>query len=447
MKTKKKEIAEMKTKCLVFILLVSLLLSSCGSIGASRPSEESHDIIESETGRFLPVSPMISENRISVYRHHLNVYFTLSETGIYSITRNDNGTFAVYCDKHADQFVRVCSRPDCTHTDANCDAFLDDSSYPPLGYYKGKLYYIKRGQASIITTVGGESYGIAPAELWEMDTDGRNKRLVTTCWEEGENIIGYMGITYTNGYVDGVFVKVDENGTTEYVHRYTSLDHPGIFLETEASKQFSPGDFFSNGDILHSDGDTIIVQDSVIRLNPQKADNREYFSLYAWDPIENSLRYIGDRPYTQGYFGEKTAYIVEEGIVKQWNYQSYTDIALFDTGIKTSVSLDVFPDCLVVSDTYLYKDLLNDMWKPEDVKNATLRFYDWNYTFLGECQLSFDKEQPQYGNYIFGETEDRILLVKDGFAKKPDYYIEKSDFVSGKITLHEYHYPETDSLE
>ena len=109
--------------------------------------------------------------------------------------------------------------------------------------------------------------------------------------------------------------------------------------------------------------------------------------------------------------------------------------------------MDVFPDCLVVSDTYLYKDLLNDMWKPEDVKNATLRFYDWNYTFLGECQLSFDEERPQYGNYIFGETEDRILLVKDGFAKKPDYYIEKSDFVSGKITLHEYHYPETDSLE
>ena len=83
------------------------------------------------------------------------------------------------------------------------DAFLDDSSIPSLGYYKGKLYYMKRGQASIITTVGGESYGIDPAELWEMDTDGRNKRLVTTCWEEGEIITGYMGITYTNGYVDG----------------------------------------------------------------------------------------------------------------------------------------------------------------------------------------------------------------------------------------------------
>lgn len=91
--------------------------------------------------------------------------------------------------------------------------------------------------------------------------------------------------------------------------------------------------------------------------------------------------------------------------------------------------------------------LKKQICKNDIISEIVIRFYDWDYEFLGECKLSFNKEQTRYGNYFFGETEDRLLIVKNGASFRPDYYIEKSDFGTGNIILHEYHYPEMDLLE
>ena len=294
---------------------------------------------------------------------------------------------------------------------------------------------------TIKTGDGRESYERIPAELWQMDQDGRNKQAVTFCWEKDENITGYGVLTFTDGYIEGMFKKVGENGTVEYSRRYTSLDHPGIFTETAGSKQLSFEDG-SNGLVFGSDGEKIIIQYVDQNNDPESDNDGVHLKLYIWDPVENSIAYIGDRPFVSGYFAAETAFIVEEGVVKQWDYQTGTGTPLFDTGIRTKVSLSALPDCLAVCDIYEYQDLTDGV-----IPKVTIRFYDWDYAPLGECELSFDKEMIRYGDYIFGETEDRILLVKDGSATRPDYYIEKSAFGTGDIVLHEYHYPEMDLLE
>lgn len=439
-----------RKRLVCFILILVPLLVSCTSWTIPSSSSE----IESATTQrktepgtespiiALPVSPVISDKRISVYRNGLSHCFTLSETGIYCVAYEKNGTFALYCDSQSDEFVKLCSRVDCPHSDETCDAYLD-SSRPYLGYYKGKLYYIKPGRLQIKTSENGKKYyEKTPAELWQMDRDGRNKKGVTYCWEKEENVTGYGAVSFTNGIVEGRFRKVEDDGTVVYSRRYTSLDHPDIFTETAGSEQLPSVEENSNGSILGSDGDKIIIQDNSQKKNPNTDDGKTYLSLYTWDPVENSIDYIGDRPFMAGYFGTETAFVVEEGILKQWNYQTYTGTALFDTGIKTNLSLYTFPDCFALCDTYEY-GMLEDGVIPEIV----IRFYDWDYGFLGECKLSFSKEQTRYGNYFFGETEDRLLIVKNSASSRPDYYIEKSDLGRGEITLHEYRYPEMDVRE
>ena len=402
---------------------------------------ETEGKMQTQTAVSLPQSPWVSDRRVSLYRNGLSESFTLSETGIYCFAREKTGTYVLYCDKQSDQFVKLCSRVDCQHSDETCDACLD-VSVPVLGYYKEKLYYVRKGQFRTMTTGDGKvAYENLPAELWRMDKDGRNKEAVTFCWEKAENITGLGSLTYTNGYVEGRFKKLGEDGTVEYSRRYTSLDHPDIFLETAGSKQL-PIEGGSNGPILNTDGSKIIIQDSNRKNNPELDDDKTYYSLYVWDPMENGITYIGDRPNESGFFGAETALFAENGIVTQWNYQTYTGTPLFDTGIKTKASVSAFPDCLAVYEIYEFGDL-----QAGEVPEVTLRFYDWNCKPLGECKLDFDREQVRYSNFFFGETEDRLLIVKNLAAAMPDYYIEKSDFGTGEITLHEYHYPEMDLLE
>ena len=63
-------------------------------------------------------------------------------------------------------------------------------------------------------------------------------------------------------------------------------------------------------------------------------------------------------------------------------------------------------------------------------------------TSLGHCSLPYETPTQDRGR-VFGETEERLLLTAKRSGTKPDYYINKSDFGSGEIPLHAYYYPET----
>ncbi len=140
----------MKYKWLFFVLLAVVFLSSCGGTSSlPSPSVENCNELETERSASLTASPLISDKRVSVYRNGLNRYFALSESGIYCVAHEKNGTYALYCDKQSDQFVKLCNRVDCPHMDETCDAFLDDESTPTLGYYKEKLYYIKKDNCEL----------------------------------------------------------------------------------------------------------------------------------------------------------------------------------------------------------------------------------------------------------------------------------------------------------
>ena len=90
-------------------------------------------------------------------------------------------TSLCYIDMQAQQEIFLCSNPNCTHSSANCNAYLpvnDDYFSYALAYYKENLY--------IFRTAGSDEQ--APS-LTEMSLDGSNKRTILEL-QSGESFYG-----------------------------------------------------------------------------------------------------------------------------------------------------------------------------------------------------------------------------------------------------------------
>ncbi|MBO4838733.1 MAG: hypothetical protein J5493_05120 [Lachnospiraceae bacterium] len=378
----------------------------------------------------LPVNPLIPAQRISVYRNGLNQNFHLSETGIYCLSEEKAGVFILYCDADSDEFIKVCGRPDCLHHDETCDAFLDDTMIPSMGYYNGKIYYIK-GREEIISSTPGETAKLTPHTLMRMDADGRNKQELTYCYEEGEDYAGWASVGYSNGIVECCFSSVGADGQVVSTRMFTRLEDPGYFIPSAINSELP-------SELREPYGGIYSGAEGRILLSGGPDEEKE--KLYLWDYDGNSVSLIGNKPMGPGTFTAGTGYYMDGGTVMQWDYEKQEGTPLFDTGFEAPLALAAFPDCFAVYDN---RGVV--MPGEPDVTSAAVRFYSWDFEQLGECELQLGERSGGirlYGNYVFGETETRILLVKDALnSLLPDYYIEKADFGTGSIPLHEYHYP------
>ena len=386
---------------------------------------------ESPTGSDYPAL-FVPDDRLSVYRKSCHLNFSLSETGIYCIAMEKSGSYALYCDAHSDEFIKLCGRTDCPHNIKSCDAYLDEGTTPPLGYYNGKIYYVKQSVQKLISDGEGAQTIELPASLWTMDPDGRNKQQLTYLYEEDLRSVGIGGICFSHGIVEFLLYATDGQGEVIMDRRFISLAQPSLPATSASSAQLSSVNEM-NGSILNTDGEDILVWEE----NAQPGNHQPY-QVYKWELENNTLIPIGGIPTGRGWVGSKTAYYMDHGIFTQWDYAKQEGKALLDPGISENADMTAFTDFLVMYDS---QGLIREGKKPESV---TLFFYDWNLNPLGECSLKLDPSTLHFGNYVFGETEDRILIIKDGFGDLPDYYIEKSDLGSGEIPLHEYHYPELD---
>ena len=434
----------LKQKWAILAFALIILLSSCSQKQPIPASSEPVSIDQTTLQAELtePASPTsnspVPANRVSVKRYGESS-IVQSENGIYAVAQarvNDGsetvgtssvyGDFVLYCDKDSDEFVFLCGRADCAHNDENCDAYLGNI-LRPIGYYKGRLFYLEM-------PVPGSNSAFM---LCCMDADGRNKQELTPIYSKDDDIVKGAGSVYfTDGYFQIGLHTLDKDGNIQVNMRYCSLDDPAIPVDTAMEKKH-PG--AGAGMISASNGDTIFVLDYLEgdqTLSEKGTKLYEY--VYAWDPASNTLEPVGDRKnQVSGYFDKSGGYYIEDGVIRQWDYKAKEGKDLLDTGIRGDLLLNCYPDCLVVSETGS---------AAETTDTISLWFYDWNFKLVGECKVSF-KEARWYPIVVMSETENRIILGDPARSDLPIWYIEKSDFGTGTITLHEYHYPEMDLLE
>ena len=393
------------------------------------------------TGETETAEETFDAERISSFRWGLSRVFVQSETGIYCVRQEEhNGAaerFILYCDMNSDTFMKICGRPDCTHCDHTCNAWLPGGSMG-LSYYNGHLYFMD--PAPELSDMETDHSSAIPAErraytLYQMDRNGENRKAVAALFDKDElaSITGHSGELYSNGYLHVTIHYKEEGSEPVSVQKFTSLE-TGEYLQEVRMQEMPEGDFqiFAGT----ADGSILLLYSGSGETGEGEGS---YNTLYRWDPETNVSAFMARVPSSfMSYFGEEYAYDIRDGIIYRWSYQKEQEEAVFDTGFAQGTALRVFPDCYVVTD-YLSA--------PSDTENiVTARFYDTNYVYQGSCCIPC-QAGPYTRNVFFGETEDRILfcddyLIQGSFWQAPAYYIEKSDFGTGQITLHEYHFPE-----
>ena len=316
----------------------------------------------------------------------------VTENGIYFFAQAEMGQYLLYADHDAEEAVKLCSRPDCTHDTNSCTAFFPSPTN--ICAHEGHLY--------IETGFG------ASVEVTRLDMDGNNRLVVFDSGMTPGGYKGSSGIYITNGVLIFTLFKLAEDGTEIEDRYYWKLD--GSMEEPKQMPQVTM--YWNHGDdflTLGEDGE----------------------SLYLWDPDTNGTTFLTDLPNAnRGYLGTEAFYYAEGGTVLRFSYADQKITSLLDTGLEGYYALHGFPDCFVLSESIPLEE--QDY---RELTTQTLHFYNWDYEYLGKAELDHPVYSPiDYMNTICAETDNRIYLASHYYGM-PEYYIEKSDIGKRKIKI------------
>ena len=388
-------------QCTGALLALVLLLSGCTGPGSPATAPENTTPPE-DTGPITSLRTGLLNQGISTSENA----FECTNDGIY-VMYEYGDTFLLYADHGSDTFVKLCGRPDCGHTGADCNAYFRYCHN--ICYDDGYLYAVE--------AAGGR------ARLYRMNPDGTDRTEVISS-DDVEDKGGYGGLfapLVCNGVFFFYLTRVNENGDTEA--------EPFYYLLDGSMERPEPMDL---GFPVLSDGENLLAESWA------KSGIDEQFGLYRWDLATNTSTYLTDIPLdiTGGYWGTETGFYLKDGVIYQQNYADGTSEALFDTGLDGYYQMSCFPDCIVISKARTQEEKLNG----EKITDQILFFYDWDFQSLGQVEIDYPLNIS--GDYVLcGETPERILLTGH-ITAVPQYYIEKSDFGTGNIEIHPFNLPE-----
>lgn len=254
-------------------MCVSILLSACGA-NSSHISTANNSGIASDNLSTPMNSGVISGNTQSQadltvsgeLTFHKNSMGSNNELGFYSIeTRPDGVSSLIYTDFSSRQRVVLCNRPECTHSDNTCNAFVGNIICLPVPIaQKDKLILLYPGWPS-----QGGNQGV-PGRVEVRDLNGENAKNIVTFGAEVEVLLDCVSDD-NNLYVIANTVSLQEVGVLTQkqlwqinlqtgelqivsnfsTQRTENLMLIGAFDQTLLLKRISVGaqykDFFDNG--------------------------------------------------------------------------------------------------------------------------------------------------------------------------------------------------------
>lgn len=387
----------------ITVMMLVLTLSSCTSNPTSTPEHGDPEYIGSSP---VPnIRSGINSPGISGYGNSMEV----TDTGVYFMSCVDGGSsYLLYADHGSDVVVKLCARPDCTHSDRLCNAYFENGSSV---YCDGSYLYVGEHAGTII-------------KVYRLDLDGGNRTQImdSSAVREGFNK-GGGNVIISNGYCFFTLAKM-VSGEIEETDFYFKLDG-----SMEQPEPLPEGRY-----VTYNDGRNQILS------GEGQNDGRPWSGRYLWDPETNTAEWIVDQPeYFYGYVSANGIYYIDNGVVCHKKAGGETIEQLFDTGLEGEHELKGFPEYFVI---------INRVhWWKEGQENAgleeqILRFYSWDFEYLGECKIDYEVPASYIlEDIIAGETESYIYLAANQIGL-PEYYIDKSDFGTGNIEIHPLELPE-----
>ena len=331
----------------------------------------------------------------------------VTDSGIYVLCNAGFGrSYLLYADHGSDTFVKLCARPDCEHSNRQCNAYFESSSGL---YYDGSHLFVGEQSASVV-------------KVYQLDPDGGNRTVVMDNADVRKGYRYSSSVTIRNGVCTFSLGKLENGNETETAFYY-KLDG-----SIEQPEQALAGYSFS-----YDDGRNILM------VGPGKHAEQFQSGRYLWGPDTNTAQWIVDQPERYyGYVSVNGIYYMDGGQLCFRPAGTEEREVLFDTGLDGEYELEAYPDFFVVRDTVLW-------WKEgreeASLDGQTLRFYTWDFEYLGACEIDYPVDGSRvYEKIITGETKDRLYLAAYERGV-PQYYIDKSDF-GGDIKIHPLELPE-----
>jgi len=381
------------------VVLSMLLLSGCHS--AADTLAQPHEAPNNAS--WVAGDSPIPTQRTGLYRQGITTTdnrFDCTAAGVYYLSPEDS--YILYCDHNSDTFIPLCSRPDCGHADYEgkfywtCNAYFCGAI--SISFYNGYLYVL----------MDDETDGFC---IKRVDPSGSNR---VTVWKAERELLENNMLsspTLWNGVLTYTLVSFDENGNlTEQTYYY--------LLDGSMKEPLPAGMSYPRG----NHGDAFITT-----------------SIGVWNPDTATEQFLTEF-ISIGYYGTEAAYLILDGVISRVNYATGDMEALLDTGLDGTYDLHCFPDCLVVKETLPYEQLSAG----QQLQAQHLYFYNWAFENIGSIEVENNGVWP--GSIICGETAYRIYLALD-HQGIPSHYIDKEDFGTGNIALHQVNLPSLPLLE
>ena len=407
-------------KLTAMIILLTLVLVGCRQNqppGATSPVDQEPTMVYDWASENSPV-PV---KRIGTLRAGLNnsTVTAVSPTGVYYLYEimylageTPLSPVILYADNGSDTLIRLCGRPDCTHTTEDCNAYVKGGKL--LSFYGGYLYVIMENDS---ITEGDNGPMNQNCQLVRMDPDGTN-RIVVADFEE---FAKEQGCDYaecdmiTDGYCFIRTCKWEEDTDKSFSGKAQAT----YYYKLDGSMA-QPEKLDAKGMLMYNCGEVILT------YHPESENGGKYGSYWDWDPETDSLTYLTDHPGEPGWFGQTEAYYFMDGAVRHLTYATGQEEVVIQTDLQGDYYACCFPDCIVI---------VSNSVKASSDKN--LYIYNWDFKHVATVPFEFSGKML-YSQAILGETVDKILLTTSPIYPVPTHYIDKAELGSGNVQLHEF---------
>lgn len=406
-------------RSVIWVLVLLLLLAGCHSETSGQSSQmpgQSNVVVDEteptvEFGWTSGESP-VSDKRIGYVRAGVhNFDHAVSPTGIYFIDRpsaESDASYIIYADHGSDTFIKLCGRPDCTHSGGDCNAYVHQGS--DICYKDGYLY-----------VVSGEGQYTEDCSLIRMEPDGSDHvtvlDLTAFAAENGGNSIVCDRIT--EGFCLFSVYRWEKSEEDAFGGYDLATKHAGYYYYMLDGSMETPVKAYTGGIACYSCDDVFLT------YVPGGAPG-ELGAYWDWNPSTNEATFLTDHPGHPGWFGEEQGYYFMDGAIHRLTYATKTDEIMVDTGLKGDYYAMFFPDCVVVASD------------KRGASDKNLYFYNWSFELL-ETVIVEVGEHIRTEDVVIAETSDRLIL-SDSEGIRPKYYIDKADLGSGNVEIHEFNY-------
>lgn len=347
----------------------------------------------------------VTVNRMGVVRGGVNgMDHAVGPSGTYFIssdTNNHNSSedrFVLYLDHGSNVLVKLCSRVDCTHDTADCNAYLYMGS--DLSYYCGFLYGIT-----------GEGPDTKESKLVRIEPDGANHVTMFDLREFAEECGG-----------DYVYCDMITSGYCLFTtYRWAENTDGGVTGERLECYKYKLDGSMDKPEVLEDLGGIAYQCGNVLMSISNETSTKSCWSV---DLEMNSKTYLTEHPGIPGWFGEEEAYYFKDGAIIRLCYVTDREEVVVDTGLDGKYYLFVFPDCLVLASR-------------DDAETAddNLYFYNWDFELVDTVTIDYPHTmRTQF--LLAAETPEQFILTDQPLVGEPLYYINKSELGTGNVEIH-----------